>query len=86
MSLRHLGTLTGSTSVGIEVGNKRFAIQPDVAVFVRNGPPGDAATAANGIKVAADGFFEDAANFGNTWVFAVPVSGSMNVKVFVHDT
>lgn len=83
---KHKTTLTGSGSASYDAGAyEHIAIQPDVAVYVAIGTSGSIATAANGIKVAADGLLELRTSGTDTFIHVVPVSGSMNAKVFRAD-
>lgn len=77
-------TLTGTVSASVDLSSYTpFSVQPDVAVYVIVGPSTASATAANAIKVGADGLYEDVTGTdGNTYVHVIPVSGSMSTKVF----
>lgn len=85
MAYKRKTTLTGAATQGVNLGNAKFAIQPDVAVYVVIGGSGDVADAANGILISGGGFFEDRTQGANTYVHVVPVAGSMNAKIFVDE-
>lgn len=83
MALRYKDSVTGTTAQRYDVGpHNRFAIQPDVAVYVTVGGSSITATSSNGALVAAGGWYEDTTGNENTNVSVLPVAGTFTAKIF----
>lgn len=83
MALKYVSTITTTTQTNVGSRGQRFAIQPDVAVYVACGPSTITASATNGVLVSAGGLYEDVIeNDTDTYVSVKEVSGSFNAKLF----
>ena len=83
MALKYVSTITTTTQTLVGDRGQRFAIQPDVAVYVAVGDSTITASATNGILVSAGGLYEDVIEDStNRYVSVKEVSGSFNAKLF----
>lgn len=82
MALKYVSTITTTTQTLVGERGQRFAIQPDVAVYVAVGNSSITASATNGILVSAGGLYEDTIEDATNRYVSVYSASAFNAKLF----